>query len=81
VRSAWGHGYATESARAALDDAVHRVGVREILSYTSADNLRSQAVMARLNLVRAPARDFVVESAHGGRWRGLVWIVPAGFAA
>jgi RimJ/RimL family protein N-acetyltransferase len=74
ARSAWGQGYATESAKAALEDAFRRVGLKEILSYTSADNLRSQAVMARLNLRREPSRDFAIETARGGLWRGLVWV-------
>ena len=36
-----------------------KVGLTEILSYTSRNNERSQAVMARLHLVRDPTRDFV----------------------
>jgi RimJ/RimL family protein N-acetyltransferase len=78
VRNAWGHGYATESAKAALRDAVHEVGLREILSYTSLDNERSQAVMAKLNLIRDPARDFITLTARGEQWQALVWVVPLG---
>jgi len=77
TRDAWGYGYATESANAALRHAVHQVGRREILSYTSPDNERSQAVMARLNLVRDPARDFVTPTPSGEPWQGLVWVVPS----
>ena len=74
IRKVWGHGYATESAKAALEDAFRRVGLKEIVSYTSSDNLRSQAVMARLNLQRVPSRDFVAEYEGVGLWRGLVWV-------
>jgi RimJ/RimL family protein N-acetyltransferase len=73
VRSVWGRGYATESASAALKHAFERCGLREIVSYTSADNVRSQAVMARLKLQRDESRDFVAD--YGlGPWRGLVWV-------
>jgi len=77
VRNAWGHGYATESAKAALRHAVHEVGLREILSYTSPHNVRSQAVMAKLNLFRDPARDFMMLTPSGEQWQGLVWVVPS----
>ncbi len=72
-RSAWGHGYATEAAQAALDDAFTRARLREVLAYTAPDNLRSQAVMAKLHLRRDAARDFTL---HGdrGSWHGWVWV-------
>ncbi len=76
ARNAWGYGYATESAGAALGHAVDQVGPSEILSYTSPDNTRSQAVMAKLGLVRDPARDFRILTAAGEPWDGLVWVVP-----
>src|SRR5262249_5657485 len=73
-RDAWGHGYATEAARAALDDVFARVGLTEVLSYTAADNLRSRAVMARLNLMRDVSRDFTLHDPRLGAWHGLVWV-------
>ncbi len=73
-RHAWGHGYATEAARAALDDAFTRVGLKEVVAYTSPDNVQSRAVMARLNLRRDITRDFTVDNDRVGTWRGLVWV-------
>lgn len=73
ARSAWGKGFATEAARAALQDAYERVGLSEVLAYTSPDNLRSQAVMTRLGLERAETLDYS-EGAGDATWRGLVWI-------
>jgi RimJ/RimL family protein N-acetyltransferase len=74
VRRAWGHGYATEAARAALADGFERAGLTEVMSYTAPDNLRSQRVMERLGLQRDPSRDFAVEYDNVGRWQGLVWV-------
>jgi RimJ/RimL family protein N-acetyltransferase len=79
VRNAWGHGYATESARAALRHAVHEVGLSKIISYTSLDNERSQAVIAKLYLLRDPVRDFVMRTSNDEQWQGLVWVVPSRF--
>lgn len=78
MRAAWGHGYATEAARAALDDALGRAGLDEVLAYTAADNLRSRAVMERLRLRRDPARDFTADYAHQKGWHGLVWVARRG---
>lgn len=74
VRRAWGHGYATEAAEAALGDAFMRVGLTEVVAYTAPDNLRSQAVMARLRLQRDPSRDFIADYDSIGSWQGLVWV-------
>ena len=73
VRAAWGKGYATEAARAALGDAFARLGVDEVLAYTEIDNLRSQAVMERLGLRREPLLDFDVLN-DDVPWHGLVWV-------
>lgn len=74
TRAAWGHGYASEAARAALDDVFGRVGLTEVVAYTAPDNLRSQAVMVRLRLSRDASRDFTLQDSKVGRWRGLVWV-------
>jgi RimJ/RimL family protein N-acetyltransferase len=77
VRAAWGRGYASEAARAALHDVFERVGLDEVLSYTGPDNRRSQAVMARLALTRRPELDFT-HGYDGRAWRGLVWSARRG---
>jgi ribosomal-protein-alanine N-acetyltransferase len=58
ARSAWGHGYASEAARASLDHGFKTVGLKEIVAMTATTNLRSQAVMERLGMTRDPADDF-----------------------
>lgn len=73
TRSAWGHGYVTEGAKASLRDAFDRIGLTEVVSFTAPDNARSQAVMRRLNLTREPGRDFTAPY-PGGDWSGLVWV-------
>ncbi len=55
---AWGRGFATEGASAALDQAFRRHGLDSVVSFTVADNHRSMAVMERIGLRRDPGRDF-----------------------
>ena len=56
--AAWGAGYASEAAAAALAWGFANLGVCEIVSFTAASNVRSEAVMRRIGLVRDPSRDF-----------------------
>jgi len=74
VRSAWGNGYATEAAKAALEDVFIRIRLNEVLSYTAPDNLPSQAVMKRLGLTRCPERDYTAKFETVGEWSGLMWV-------
>ena len=74
VRRAWGFGYATEAGQAALHDGFARVRLPEVLAYTAADNVRSQAVMVRLHLRRDASRDFTADYDRCKSWQGLVWV-------
>jgi RimJ/RimL family protein N-acetyltransferase len=53
----WGHGYATEAAAAARDHGFAG-GLEEIVAFTAAGNVRSQAVMGRIGMERDLAADF-----------------------
>ena len=48
---AWGKGYATEAARAALRFGFETIGLDLIFAVTKPENVTSQAVMKRLGLV------------------------------
>lgn len=54
----WGRGYATEAARASLEFGFGRLPLDEIVSFTTATNRRSQAVMERIGMTRTPDDDF-----------------------
>lgn len=58
ARHAWGHGYASEGARACLAMGFTRLGLREIVSIARPDNLRSRAVMERIGMRHDPDSDF-----------------------
>jgi ribosomal-protein-alanine N-acetyltransferase len=58
ARGDWGRGYATEAARAALDDGFGRLGLAEIISFAVAGNLPSQRVMQRIGMRRDARADF-----------------------
>jgi RimJ/RimL family protein N-acetyltransferase len=56
--ASWGHGYATEGARAALRFGFDDLKLDEIVSFTTVANVRSRAVMERLGMTCDPADDF-----------------------
>jgi RimJ/RimL family protein N-acetyltransferase len=58
ARSAWGKGYATEAALASIAFGFADAGLQEIVSFTSAVNVRSRAVMERIGMRNDPADDF-----------------------
>lgn len=58
ARPAWGQGYATEAGRAALAFGFERLGLDQVVSFTSTGNLRSRAVMERLGMSHDPDGDF-----------------------
>ena len=58
ARHAWGQGYASEAATAALKDGFERLGLKTIVAFTATDNLPSQAVMTRSGMTRREDLDF-----------------------
>jgi RimJ/RimL family protein N-acetyltransferase len=71
ARDAWGHGYATEGAVAALEYAFDRLHLDEVVSHTTARNERSRAVMQRLGMTHDPEDDFDAPwypPGHPRRW-------------
>lgn len=58
ARPYWGNGYATEAARAVLDDGFGRLQLAEIVAFTVPANGRSRRLMRRLGMRRDPADDF-----------------------
>jgi RimJ/RimL family protein N-acetyltransferase len=54
----WGNGYATEAAAAALRHGFAEGALPEIVAFTTTLNLRSQAVMERIGMVRDGGADF-----------------------
>jgi RimJ/RimL family protein N-acetyltransferase len=72
MRAAWGRGYATEAATAALADIFARTDASEVIAFTAPTNTRSLAVMSRLGLARDPSRDFFYQPG----WPAVVWVAP-----
>lgn len=53
-----GQGFATEAARAVVDQAFARLSVSELVAMTIPANVRSQRVMQKLGMSRDPRDDF-----------------------
>jgi len=54
----WGKGYATEGAKAALQYGFETLDLKEIVSFTAVQNIRSRRVMERIGMHRDPVDDF-----------------------
>ena len=57
-RDAWGHGYASEAARAWLRFGFETLGLDEIVSFTTVTNTPSRRVMERIGMERDETDDF-----------------------
>lgn len=58
ARRAWGHGYATEAAQAAVGFGFEQAGLTEIVSMTAVGNTRSRRVMEKLGMTHDSRDDF-----------------------
>ncbi len=78
----WGRGYATEGGRACLDFAFGQLDLSEVFAFTSVSNMKSRAVMERLNMANiganfdhpiiphdSPLREHVVYKINKQQWR------------
>ena len=54
----WGHGLATEGARAVVHHAFDSLGLDGLVSFTAPANVRSIRVMEKIGMHRDPAEDF-----------------------
>lgn len=54
ARAAWGNGFATEAASAALSFAFGELALHEVVSFTALTNTPSERVMQRLGMKRDP---------------------------
>lgn len=72
---AWGQGYASEAATAAIEDGFRRCGLDRIVAFTAVPNLPSQAVMRRIGMTRREDLDFDHPALPRGHVleRHLVW--------
>lgn len=81
----WGKGIATRAARQALQIGFEEIGIKEIVSFTTLQNIRSVRVMEKIGMIRDNEGDFdhpMVPGEHAllrhllyrlslSRWKGL----------
>ena len=64
----WGRGLATEGAKAVLQYAFEDLRLNEVVSFTSAANLRSRHVMEKIGMTHNAADDFDHPGHAGWAW-------------
>ena len=82
ARAYWGKGYATEAARVCLEFAFDQLNLSEVYAFTSVPNMKSRAVMERLDMVNmlanfdhpmmphdSPLREHVVYRIDKQQWQ------------
>jgi RimJ/RimL family protein N-acetyltransferase len=82
ARACWGQGYATEAGIACLDFAFNELDLSEVFAFTPDSNMKSRAVMERLNMenlqanfnhptvpLNSPLREHVVYQIDSRKWR------------
>ncbi len=52
ARAAWGHGFATEAARALVEHGLHTLGLPRLVAVTYPENVASQRVLDKLGFER-----------------------------
>lgn len=77
----WGRGYASEAARAALDQAFTTLGLPEVCSIPQADNAASVAVADRIGMRRGEVMTIPANDVRGPLQAQLFWTTPAEWAA
>lgn len=76
-RAYWGHGYATEAARAAIEDGFQRVGLPEIVAVAALGNVASRRVMERLRMREALEFDHPLVPPASALRRHVLYRLPA----
>lgn len=69
AREHWGHGFATEGARACIDFAFTELALSEVVAFTSVHNLRSRAVMERIGMTQ-DSSTFIHPALPANHWLG-----------
>lgn len=64
----WGKGYATEGAFQALQFGFNTLGLKEIVSFTSNQNIRSQKIMEKIGMSRNSKDDFHHPKLPSNHW-------------
>jgi RimJ/RimL family protein N-acetyltransferase len=54
----WGKGYASEAAQVVMEHAGTKLGIKELVSFTTTDNFRSSQLMRRLGFTHYAEEDF-----------------------
>jgi RimJ/RimL family protein N-acetyltransferase len=72
----WGHGFASEAARAALDQAFTTLALPEVCSVPQVDNRASVVVAERIGMRRGEVMTIPANDRRGAVEGQLFWTTP-----